>query len=38
MFLPFPKVSPKNIYYCGHKLGDTNIASMVCNEVSHDFQ
>ena len=33
--LPFPKVSAKNIYYCGQKSGETDIAHMVSNGVSH---
>ena len=29
--LPFPKVAAKNIYYCGQKFGETNMAHMVSN-------
>ena len=32
---PFPKVSTKNIYYCGQKPGETEIAHMVSDYVSH---
>ena len=33
--LQFPKVSAKNIYYCGQKPRETDIAHMVSNFVSH---
>ena len=38
--LPFSKVSAKNIYICGQKLGKNDMAYMVSNEESHtlDFQ
>ena len=36
-FLPFPKLSAKNIYYCGHKVGKNDMADMVSNEVPHDL-
>ena len=29
--LSFPKVSAKNVYYCGLKAGETNMAHMVSN-------
>ena len=33
--LSFPKVPTKTIYYCGQKPGDTDIAHMVSDYVSH---
>ena len=33
--VPFHKVSTKNIYYCGQKTGETDIAHMVSDYVSH---
>ena len=33
--LPFPKVSVKNIDYGGENLGDSDIAHMISNKVSH---
>ena len=27
----FPKVSAKNIHYCGQKLGESNITHMISN-------
>ena len=35
--LTYPKLSAKNIYYCGLKAGETNTAHMVSNEVSRDL-
>ena len=32
---PFPNVSTKNIYYCGQKPGETVIAHMISDYVSH---
>ena len=31
--LPFPKVSAKNIYHCGQKVGKTDMAHMVSNQM-----
>ena len=31
VFMSFHKVSAKNIYYCGEKPGETDIARMVSN-------
>ena len=33
--LHFPKVSTKNIYYCGQKAGETGMVHMVSNQVLH---
>ena len=30
-FLPFIKVSGKNIYYCGQEVGETHMAHIVSN-------
>ena len=33
--LPFPKVLAKNIYYCGQKPGESDIAHMISNYKYH---
>ena len=33
--LPFPKITKKNIYYCGQKVGETDFVHMVSNQVPH---
>ena len=33
--LPFPKVLAKNIYYCGQKPGETDIASIISNFIKY---
>ena len=36
--LPFPKVSAKNIDYCGQKVEETDMAHMVSNYPLTSFQ